>query len=78
MTSPELEALARTGALKREAPSRAEYDSLVRSGEERLGGCGSKRPGRLEPLRPCSTTPHTLWPLLRSGDLASARRAVAL
>ena len=40
MTSPELENLARTGALKREAPSRSEYDGLVRSGEERLTDAG--------------------------------------
>ena len=40
MTSSELENLARTGALKREAPSRGEYDGLVRSGEERLADAG--------------------------------------
>jgi hypothetical protein len=40
MTSPELENLARTGALKREAPSRSEYDGLVRSGGERLADAG--------------------------------------
>ena len=40
MTSPELENLTRTGALKREAPSRSEYDGLLRSGEERLTDAG--------------------------------------
>lgn len=36
MTSPDLESLLRTGQLKREAPSQAEFDGLVRSGEARL------------------------------------------
>jgi len=36
MTSYELESLARTGALKAEAPSRAEYDGLLALGEARL------------------------------------------
>ena len=34
--SPELERLAKIGALKRERPSRTEYDNLVRSGRTRL------------------------------------------
>ncbi len=36
MTSRELDALVRTGALKAEAPSQAEYNGLVSSGEARL------------------------------------------
>lgn len=36
MTSPELENLVRIGKLKREAPSRSEFDGLVRSGQARL------------------------------------------
>lgn len=36
MTSPELDNLVRNGHLKREAPSAAELDGLVRSGEARL------------------------------------------
>ena len=36
MTLPELDNLARIGKLKREPPSRREFDSLVRSGAARL------------------------------------------
>lgn len=36
MTSRELDALARIGTLKAEAPSRAEYDGLISLGEARL------------------------------------------
>jgi hypothetical protein len=36
MTSRELDALARIGTLKAEAPSRAEYDGLVSLGEARI------------------------------------------
>lgn len=36
MTSPELENLARSGQLKREAYSQAEFDKLVKSGVARL------------------------------------------
>ncbi len=36
MTSPELENLVRIGHLKREPPSRREYDGLLHSGEVRL------------------------------------------
>ncbi len=42
MTSRELEALARIGALKAEAPSRAEYDGLVSLGEARLTDAGRR------------------------------------
>jgi hypothetical protein len=36
MTSRELDALARIGTLKAEAPSRAEYDGLISLGEARI------------------------------------------
>ena len=36
MKSPELENLAGIGRLKREPPSRSEFDGLVKSGEARL------------------------------------------
>jgi hypothetical protein len=36
MISPELESLAKVGALKREPPSRQEFDGLVHSGAVRL------------------------------------------
>jgi hypothetical protein len=36
MTSPELENLVGIGKLKREPPSRSEFDGLVRSGQARL------------------------------------------
>ena len=36
MTSPELERLAKMGALKREPPSRREYDGLISSARARL------------------------------------------
>lgn len=42
MTSRELEALARIGALKAEAPSRAEHDGLVSLGEARLTDAGRR------------------------------------
>jgi hypothetical protein len=36
MPSPELDRLVKIGQLKREPPSRAEIESLIRSGEARL------------------------------------------
>jgi hypothetical protein len=42
MASRELEALARIGALKGEAPSRAEYDGLVSLGVARLTDAGRR------------------------------------
>ena len=36
MTSAELERLVSTGGLKREAPSRSEFEGLLRSGKARL------------------------------------------
>ncbi len=40
MTSPELDRLAKIGALKREPSARREYDGLVRSGRTRLRDAG--------------------------------------
>lgn len=42
MTSRELEALARIGKLKREAPAETEVQGLIRSGEARLADGGNR------------------------------------
>jgi len=78
MTSRELEALARTGALKPEAPSRAEYDGLVALGETRLADARRKELAPASRFDLAYNAAHALAlaALRRMGFRAGTRRLV--